>query len=85
MIAVSYIMNRKIKKIFLEVISITKIFYINFFFNEVANDQDFIKHRGTRQGGTGQRRMRYSITFIYIIIHLNYLLLQMCLNKICEL
>ena len=42
MIAVSYLIKRKIKDIFLEVISNTKIFYINFF-NEVVNDQDFAK------------------------------------------
>ena len=46
MIAVSYLMKRKIKNIFLEVISNTKIFYINFFFNENANDQDFVKLTG---------------------------------------
>ena len=45
MIAISYLMKRKIKNIFLEVISNTKIFYINFF-NEVANDQDFAKLTG---------------------------------------
>ena len=38
MIAVSYQIKRKIKKIFLEVISNTKILL-----NEVANDQDFAK------------------------------------------
>ena len=38
-------MKRKIKNIFLEVISNTKIFYI-IFFNEVANDQDFAKLTG---------------------------------------
>ena len=36
-------MKRKIKNIFLEVISNTKIFNINFFFNEVVNNQDFAK------------------------------------------
>ena len=54
MIAVSYIMKRKIKKIFFEVISNSKIFNINFF-NEMVNDQDFPK----LTGGTGQRRIRY--------------------------
>ena len=42
MIAVSYLMKRKIKKIYLEVISNTKILNI-IFFNEIANDQDFPK------------------------------------------
>ena len=51
MIVVSYIMKRKIKKIFLEVIFNTKILYI-IFLNEVANDQDFAKLTGmTRQRG----------------------------------
>ena len=45
MIAVSYLMKRKIKKVFFEIISNTKIFYI-IFFNEVANDQDFAKLTG---------------------------------------
>ena len=45
MIAVSYIMKRKIKKIFFEVISNSKIFNINFY-NETVNDQDFPKLTG---------------------------------------
>ena len=45
MIAVSYIMERKNKKIFFEVISNSKIFNINFF-NEMVNDQDFPKLTG---------------------------------------
>ena len=45
MISVLYLMKRKIKNIFLEVISNTKIFSINFF-NENANDQDFAKLTG---------------------------------------
>ena len=53
MIAVSYIVNRKIKKIFFEVISNSKIFNI-IFFNEIVNDQDFPK----LTGGAGQRRIR---------------------------
>ena len=59
MIAVSYIVKRKIKKIFFEVISNSKIFKI-IFFNKIVNDQDFPKLTGgTRQrGGTGQRRIR---------------------------
>ena len=43
MIAVSYQMKRKIKKIFLEVISNTKFLY-KFCFYEAANNQDFVKH-----------------------------------------
>ena len=42
MIAVSYLMKRKIKKILFELISNPKIFNI-IFFNEIANDQDFAK------------------------------------------
>ena len=58
MIAVSYIMKRKIKKIFFEVISNSKIFNINFF-KEMVNDQDFPKlSGGLDKGGTGQRRIR---------------------------
>ena len=58
MIAVSYIMKRKFKKIFFEVISNSKIFNI-IFFNEIVNDQDFAKLTGgLDKGGTGQRRIR---------------------------
>ena len=61
MIAVSYIMKRKIKKIFFEVISNSKIFNIIFFFNEIVNDQDFPKLTGgLDKGGTGQCRIRYT-------------------------
>ena len=45
MIAVSDIMKRKIKKIFFEVISNSKIFKI-IFFNKIVNDQDFPKLTG---------------------------------------
>ena len=41
MIAVSFLIKRKIKKIFLEVISNTKIL-----FNKIANDHDFAKLTG---------------------------------------
>ena len=55
MIAVSYLMKRKIEKIFLEIISNTKIFNINFF-NEVTKDQDFVKLTGgLDKEETGQR------------------------------
>ena len=51
MIAVSYIMKRKIKKIFFELISHSKIFNI-FFFNEMVNDQDFFQtYRGELDKG----------------------------------
>ena len=64
MIAVSYLMKRKIKKVFFEIISNTKIFYI-IFFNEVTNDQDYAKLTGgLDKGGTGQRRIRYLIFLI---------------------
>ena len=58
-------MKRKIKKIFFEVISNSKIFNINFF-NEMVNDQDFAKLTGgglDKGGGTGQRRIRYYIYY----------------------
>ena len=54
MIVVLYLMKRKIKKIFRELISNTKIFNINFF-SETANDQDFAK----LTEGTRQHRIRY--------------------------
>ena len=66
MIAVSYIMKRKIKKIFFEVISNSKIFKI-IFFNKIVNDQDFPKLTGgglDKGGGTGQRRIRYLLSFL---------------------
>ena len=46
MIVVSYPIKSKIKMIFLEVISNTKIFNINFFFNKVAKNLDFAKLTG---------------------------------------
>ena len=59
MIAVSYIMKRKIKKIFYEVISNSKIFNINFFQRNCQRPRFSQTYRGTRQGGgTGQRRIR---------------------------
>ena len=46
MIVVSYLMKRKIRKIFLEVISNTKNFLYKILFNVFANDQDFAKLTG---------------------------------------
>ena len=61
MISVSYLMKRKFKKIFQELISNTKIFNI-IFFNEIVNYQDFAKlTRELDKGGNGQRRIRYII------------------------
>ena len=58
MIAVSYLMKRKIKKIFPEVISNNKILYI--FYNEVANNQDFAKLTGALvKGGGGLDNVEY--------------------------
>ena len=54
MIAVSYLMKRKLKKIFLEVISNTKIIYIKFVLMKLPT----IKILPNLQG-IGQRRMRY--------------------------
>ena len=45
-------MKRKIKKIFFEVISNSKIFNI-IFFNEIVNDQDFAKLTGGLDKGGG--------------------------------
>ena len=45
MIAVSYLMKIKIKKIFFEVILNTNILYI-ILFNDFSNDQDFAKLTG---------------------------------------
>ena len=45
MIVISYLMKRKIKKIFFEIISNNKIFY-KILFKEVANNQDFVKLSG---------------------------------------
>ena len=45
MIAILYLMIRKIKKIFFEVISNSKIFNINFF-NKIVNKQDCPKLTG---------------------------------------
>ena len=53
MIVVLYIMKRKIKKIFFEVISNFKIFNI-IFFNEIVNDQNFLKLTGELDKG-GER------------------------------
>ena len=58
MIAVSYIMNIKIKKIFFEVISNSKIFKINFFQRNCQRPKFSQTYRGTRQRGTGKRRIR---------------------------
>ena len=58
MIAVSYLMKRKIKKIFLQAISNTKYFWYKILFNEVANDQDFAKLTGgIDKEGIGQLRI----------------------------
>ena len=46
MIAVSYLMKRKIKKIFFEVIFYKNFFYIIFLFKEVFNNQDFAQLTG---------------------------------------
>ena len=68
--AVSYLMKRKIKNIFLEIISNTKIFYINFF-NENANDQDFAKITGGLDKGRLDN-VEYCNTFIIIFYELMF-------------
>ena len=59
MIEVSYIMKRKIKKIFYEVISNSKIFNI-IFFQRNGQRPRFSKktYEGLDKGGNGQRRIR---------------------------
>ena len=58
MIAVSYLMKRKIKNIFLEVIFNTKILNIIFFQWSCQRPKFCQTYRmGTRQRGTGQRRI----------------------------
>ena len=49
MIAVSYIMKRKIKKIYFEVISNSKVFNINFFQQNCQRPRFSQTYRGTRQ------------------------------------
>ena len=51
MIAVSYIMKRKMKKIFFEVISNSKIFNINFFLLNCQRPRFSQIYRGARQRG----------------------------------
>ena len=59
MIAVSYLMKRKTKKIFVEVIFNIKISYIKFWLFDFSNDQNFAKLTGgLDKGGTGQCRIR---------------------------
>ena len=59
MIAVSYLMKRKIKKIFLEVISKTKFFNIKIQWN-CQRPRFCQTYRGTSQRRrTGQRRIQY--------------------------
>ena len=60
MIAVSYLMKRKIKKIFIEVIWNTKKFQYNFF-NEVVNDQNFAKLTGGLNKGKRLDNVEYDI------------------------
>ena len=62
MIAVSYIMKRKIKKIFFEIISNTKIFYINFFQRNGQRPRFFQTYRGgLDKGGGGLDNVEYGI------------------------
>ena len=67
MIAVSYIVKRKIKKIFFEVISNSKFFNINFF-NEIVNDQDFPKITGGLDKGGGLDSVEYGNIFLKLLI-----------------
>ena len=60
MIAVLYIIKRKIKKIFFEVISNSKILNIIFFQRNRQRPIFSQTYRGLDKGGTGQRRIRYN-------------------------
>ena len=60
MIVVSYLMKRKIKKIFHEEISNTKIFNIKFCLIKLSITKILINLQGTRQIGTGQLRIRFT-------------------------
>ena len=60
MIAVSFLMKRKFKKIFLEVISNTKIFNIKLSSMIFLATKILLNLRGTKQRGIGQRRIRYT-------------------------
>ena len=60
-IAVLYIMKRKIKKIFFEVISNSKISNIDFF----QRNGQRPRFSQTYRGGTGQRRIRELVTIFF--------------------
>ena len=51
MIAVSYLIKRKIKKIFLEVISNNKTFKMNFFQSNCQRPRFYQTYRGLDKGG----------------------------------
>ena len=61
MIAVSYIMKRKIKKIFFEVISNSKNFQYNFFQRNCQRSRFSQTYRGTGQRGGGLDNVEYGI------------------------
>ena len=72
MIAVSYIMKRKIKKIFFEVISNSKIFNI-IFSTKLSTTKIFPNLQGTRQRGGGLDNVEFGNTkvtkFMWISDH----------------
>ena len=65
MIAVSYIMKRKIKKIFFEVISNSKIFNINFFQRNGQRPRFSQTYRGGLDKGGGDWTTSNTV-FIYV-------------------
>ena len=73
MIVVSYIMKRKIKKVFFEVISNSKIFNINFF-QQTVNDEYFPNlQRGLDKGGdwtTSNTINRLNLTNFYTVLYI---------------
>ena len=85
MIAVSYLMKRKIKNIFLEVISNTKIIYnfVQWFFQQPRFCQTY---RGVDKEETGQREYGYMISLIWTIFSKSRLVFFCILQKIyCKL
>ena len=74
MIAVSYLMKRKFKKIFYEVISNSKIFNIIFFQRNCQRPRFSQTYRGTRQReGLGNveygNQLKYFVFKIIIIVY----------------
>ena len=61
MIAVSYLMKRKVKKIFLKIISKTKIFYIKFYSMKLTTTKILPNLQGRLDKGGGLDDVEYGI------------------------